>query len=99
MKFIIVERKFGENQVHIIPVIFSKDLVHMTVYEQTKEMIKSNFQGVQYVRCVSAGECHDNRFYGESVTLGIKCHPKTEEVMLTIDYISIFDKNANPFNN
>lgn len=98
MKFIIIERKFGENQVHIIPFIFSKELVHITVYEQAKEIIKSNFQGVQYVKCVSAGECNDGRFYGESSTLGIKCHPKTNDVMLTIDYISIFDKNSNPFN-
>ena len=99
MKFIIVERKVNADTIQLIPFIFSKDIVHITMYDQAKVAIKNDY-GVSLVKCVSAGEVNIGFggmvFSGESTSLKISCHKNTTEVMKTIEYFNIFMKENNP---
>lgn len=96
MKFVVIKQNMGENSCQLFPFIFSQQMSHKQASEHFRSSLRHQFRLSNEV--VSAGFVHagSDNYHGESVTLNIKCHPKTQEVLSMIDYIQIFDKDNCP---
>lgn len=95
MKFIIISQEIGNDMVEIVPLIFSKSIIHREVAERIINIYSRRYPKENTAKVISAGFYNSDGCYGESETLGIKSINGSNELIETNDYLNIINKNHN----